>query len=200
MANNCYFCQRKTSERMIYLDDRLEDFDLNAALPLLSKQRREQCLRFSHEQGRKECAAAYLLLCRGLREEYGITVPPVFDYGEHGKPVIAGRPDIHFNLSHCREAVLCVLSDQPVGADVERIGRYKESLARYTMNDEEMAVILQAERPDVAFTQLWTQKEAVLKLQGTGITDNMKDVLHAVSTSLETIVNLEKNYVYTIAR
>ena len=139
---------------MIYINDRLFDFDLDAALEQLSEQRREQALRYRHELGQRTCAAAYLLLCEGLQKEYGITEKPIFEYGEHGKPSIVGRPDIHFSLSHCREAAICVVSDHPVGVDVESIHRYSESLVRYTMNDEEIAEILAADRPDLAFTRL----------------------------------------------
>jgi len=185
---------------MVYLNDDIAHFDLEAALPLLSEQRREQCLRFKHELGRKQCAAAYLLLCEGLRKEYGITELPVFEYGEHGKPAIIGHPDIHFNLSHCREAVLCVVSDHPVGCDVESISRYKESLARYTMNDEEMQQITASAHPDQEFIRLWTMKEAVLKLAGTGITDNMRTVLAESVGQIETVINEEKNYIYAITK
>ncbi len=149
---------------MIYLNDDIASFDVEAALPLLSEQRREQTLKFRYELGRKTCAAAYLLLCEGLQKEYGITERPLFEYGEHGKPFIVGHPDIHFNISHCREAVLCVVSDRPVGVDIESIREYRDSLVRYTMNDAEIARIEQAERPEVAFIRLWTMKEAKLKL------------------------------------
>lgn len=184
---------------MIYLNDNLERFDVEAALPLLSEQRREQALKFRHELGRKTCAAAYMLLCEGLQKEYGITERPLFEYGEHGKPFIVGHPDIHFNISHCREAVLCVVSDRPVGADIESIREYKDSLARYTMNDAEIARIEHSDRPEVAFIRLWTMKEARLKLSGRGITDNMKDTLDGTEEFL-TVVNEKKGYIYSIIR
>lgn len=184
---------------MIYLNDDIAGFDLDAALPLLSDQRREQCLQFRHEQGRRLCAAAYLLLCQGLRREYGITEPPIFEYGEHGKPVIQGHPDICFNMSHCREAALCVLSDTPVGVDIESIREYHDSLAHYTMNDDELVRIAAAPRQDTEFIRLWTMKEAVLKLSGEGIRNDMKTVLHDVPYRLETVVCEAKGYVYTIA-
>ena len=182
---------------MIYLNDDIEHFDWQAALPLLSEQRREQCLRFKHEQGRKTCAAAYLLLCEGLRKEYGIEEPPVFEYGEHGKPSIVGHPEIHFNMSHCKEAAICVLSDNPVGVDIESIRRYSESLARYTMSDAEMGRILQAECPEEEFIRLWTQKEAVLKLSGEGIRNDMKHVLDGLKNA-KSVINVKKSYIYSI--
>ena len=182
---------------MIYLDDDIQGFDLEAALPLLSEQRREQALRFKHEQGRKTCAMAYLLLCRALREEYGLTEKPLFEYGKHGKPAIVGHPDIHFNVSHCREAVVCAVSDRPVGIDVESIREFKDSLVRYTMNDLELQRISQAERPEVAFIRLWTMKEAKLKLTGEGIRNNLKDVLDG-SERFQTVVCEEKGYIYSV--
>lgn len=182
---------------MIYLNDDIEHFDWEAALPLLSEQRREQCLKFKHNQGRKTCAAAYLLLCEGLRQEYGITEPPVFEYGEHGKPTIVGHPEIFFNVSHCKEAAICVLSDKPVGVDIESMRRYSESLARYTMNDEEMAQILQAERPEVEFIRLWTLKEAILKRSGEGISRDMKHVLDGLKDA-KTVINEKKSYIYSV--
>lgn len=187
----------------LYIEDNLEQYtsaDVERLIASLPAQRRATALKFKFEQGRKESALAYLLLCKGLREHYGITAMPDFSIGEHGKPALRDYPHIHFNLSHCKKAVLCVLSDAPVGADVECLGRYNEGVARYCMNEEEMQIISQHPDPGVPFTRLWTQKEAVLKLEGTGITDEIKTVLqHTGGIHLETIEVKEKGYIYSIA-
>ena len=184
---------------MVYIDEHIDDFNLPTALADISAQRREQALRFKHERGQRMCVLAYLLLKKALREEYGITDNPLFEYGDHGKPQIVGHPDIHFNLSHCREAVACVVSRQPVGIDVESVNRYKEALVHHTMNDYEQAQILAADRPDVAFTRLWTMKEARLKLTGEGITTDLKTVLDDRALwRFTTIEQLERNYIYTL--
>lgn len=165
----------------VYITDNLSDItpsELDSAIASLPSWRREQALRFKHEQGRKECAFSYLLLCRALKEQYDLDVQPSFFYGEHGKPVLEGYPHIHFNLSHCKSAIACAVSDAEVGIDIEGVGRYKESLARYSMSDAEMQHIVSASNPDHAFTSLWTQKEAVFKLTGSGINDNIKDLLY----------------------
>lgn len=182
---------------MIYLNDDIAGFDLQAALPLLSDQRREQALKFKHELGRKTCAIAYLLLCEGLRREYGLHEPPLFGYDTHGKPYLVDHPEIHFNLSHCPAGVICALNDRPVGIDIESVREYNDSLARYVMNEREMQEITASEHPDVAFTRLWTMKEAVLKWKGTGLTDGLKDILKGV-TGIKTTVNAPKRYVYSV--
>ena len=183
---------------MLYINDRLQDLDLDEAIAQLSEQRRAQALRFTHDMGQRTCAAAYLLLCEGLQKEYGIVEKPVFSYGPHGKPFIVGHEDIHFSLSHCREAAICIISEKPVGIDIESLRHYSESLLRYTMNAEEQALILQAENPALAFTRLWTMKEAVVKRTGHGIDDNIKDVLTRENMSeLTTVVSPDMRYVYS---
>ena len=171
-------------------------FDLKAALEEISEQRREQALKFKYEQGQRLCVLAYLLLKQALREGYGIIENPVFEYNEHGKPSIVGHPEIFFNLSHCKEAAICVVSDQPVGVDVEGIREYKESLVNYTMNDEEIAQIKSAENPAATFIRLWTMKEATTKLIGTGISNDMKTVIDTLKYKYTTVER--QKYIYTI--
>ena len=118
---------------MVYIDEHIMDFDLEAALQQISEQRREQALRFRHELGQRTSVLAYLLLKKALRETFSFNGNPLFEYGEHGKPAIVGRPDIYFNLSHCREAVACAVSHHPIGIDVESVRSYHESVARYAM-------------------------------------------------------------------
>lgn len=168
----------------IYIKKGIADIsteELEQALAALPEWRREAALRFRHEQGRRECAFSYLLLCRALREntdyDFEREGMPRFECGEHGKPTIAGHPELHFNISHCRHAVAVAVSDSEVGVDVECTGRYRESLASYTMNDAELQLIASAPNPDEAFTTLWTEKEAVFKLVGTGITDDVRNLL-----------------------
>jgi 4'-phosphopantetheinyl transferase len=182
---------------MIYLNDDIDGFDFNAALPLLSEQRREQALNFKHELGRKTCAMAYLLLCEGLQKEYGLTEKPVFTYGEHGKPSIVGHPDIHFNLSHCREGVICAISEQPVGVDIESIREFHDSLVHYTMNEAEQRQIENAPNAAEAFIRFWTMKEAALKLAGTGISNNLKDVI-TDDYDFDVVISPRRTYIYTI--
>lgn len=191
------------SEIFLYLEDNLQLYnatEIERIIATFPRQRREVAMSYKFEQGRKESALAYRLLCQGLQERFQRNEQPTFVIGEHGKPSLLEYPDIHFNLSHCKQAVLCALSRKPVGVDVERIGRYHEDVARYCMNDEEMQQITQASDPEIPFTRLWTQKEAVVKLRGTGLTDSVKEILtHCEGIHLDTVEQIEKGYIYTVA-
>lgn len=183
----------------LYIDDTYQEIDLNAVLPQLSEQRREQVLRFKHEGSRKQCAAAYLLLKRALKEVYGIDENPVFEYDEGGKPTLKGHSEIHFNLSHCAKAVACVVADRPVGIDVEETCRYKDNLARYAMNDEEYNQITRSDNPAVTFTKLWTMKEALLKYTGEGLRRDIKTVLNlSPAYEVEFHTEVYEGYVVTV--
>ena len=181
---------------MIYLSEDIWDFDLEAALKDISDQRRVQALKFKHEQGQRLCVLAYQLLKEGLQKEYGMTDNPIFEYNEHGKPSIVGHPEIYFNLSHCKEAVVCAISDKPVGVDVESHREFSESLINYTMNDEEKAEIRKSHNVAAAFIRLWTMKEATSKLIGTGITHDVKSLIDTKKYKYTTVER--QRYTYTI--
>lgn len=181
---------------IILVSEKIWEFDLEAGLKDISEQRREQALKFKFEQGQRLCVLAYQLLKEGLQKEYGITDNPIFEYNEHGKPSIVGHPEIYFNLSHCKEAAICVISDKPIGVDVESIREFKDSLVNYTMNDEEKAEMASSSNPAATFIRLWTMKEATSKLIGTGITNDVKLLIDTTKYKYNTTE--KESYIYTI--
>lgn len=172
-------------------------------LPLVSDQRRQQALAYKHLFGQFCCLKSYELLMQ-LLVSSGFWTPdtgfPTFFYNEHGAPCLEHGPC--FSISHCKHGIAVAVSEKPIGIDIEHIRTAKPELVARTMNEKEQNVICSAPSPDVAFTRLWTQKEAVLKMQGTGILsiDGMKNTLVAIEhIDLQTKVNIEKQYAYTLA-
>lgn len=165
----------------------INEEQLTKALNELPEWRREKTLRYRFVQGRKESTFAYLLLCEMLNDYYSIKEPPVFTYNEHGKPSLKDHSDVYFSISHCKDAVACAVDSKPIGIDIELLGRYSEQVARYCMSDSEMQTILSAEDADMAFTRLWTMKEAYLKLTGEGVSSDMGEVLNKAKMEKVTI-------------
>lgn len=189
----------------VYIEDNIDNIgeeDVAQLIATLPEWRKKVALRYKFLAGRRESALAYDLLCRALHEQYSITTPPHFLIGEHGKPTLAEHPHIHFSLSHCQNAVLCAIADAPIGADIERFRPVKDTLMRYTMNEEEIEQIHSSHNPELAFTQLWTAKEAVVKLSGEGLHSEMPGILTNIEEQniiVQSIVNEEKAYAYSIA-
>ncbi len=134
----------------LYIDKHIDLIDIDEAMGRLSEQRREVVAKITHEGVKRQSIAAYLLLRDALREEYGITEPPIFDYEEGGKPVLRDCPNIHFNISHCKNAVACAVSDRPVGVDIETIRTFRESLGRKVLNEEEYETVIKADEENAA--------------------------------------------------
>lgn len=191
---------------MFYINDHIADLSEEQIMRLidsLPEWRKEQALRYRQLQGRKECAIGYIELLRGLRQCFGIHEMPTFAYNEHGKPYLPSHPDIHFSISHCKEAVGCFLSKRPCGLDIERIRTAKPDLVRHTMSPQESEKIFTSLFPDIVFTRLWTQKEAVLKFKGTGLVDDLHSVLNPDNLhgiEIQTTENPYMGYIFTIAK
>lgn len=185
---------------MLCINENLRDFDLDVALASISEQRREQALRFKHEQGRRECVAAYLLLKDALSKEFGIDGNPEFEYDVGGKPRLKGHHGIFFNLSHCREAAVCVVGIAPVGVDIETVRPFKDALARHVLSPEEYSFVAASFNPAVEFIRLWTQKEAVLKYTGEGIRSDLKNTLTNLSEDIDIQTVVTDRYVYSVCR
>ena len=166
---------------MLYVDDHIQCLDVAQALQAVGEQRRRYALRYRRELDRRLCLAAYVLLQRALHDEYGIDHVPPFIFGPHGKPMLEGYPHIHFNLSHCRHAAVCAVSDRPIGVDVESIESYDEALVAGTMSADEQRLIALSDDAPATFIKLWTMKESLLKLTGRGITQNVALVLDDAS-------------------
>lgn len=178
--------------------------ELNRDLLLLPAWRREKVLSYRFLIDRVLCAKAYLLLTEALRSSYGIDCSPAFDYGRNGKPLLRDYPEIHFNLSHCRRGVLCVVADEPVGCDIEEIGdSIDPDLCKACHSESEIAAILSSEDPCAAFTALWTRKEAFLKLTGEGVSNRMPSLFPGDALSgirFETVVRRDRGFVYSISK
>ena len=122
---------------------------------------------------------------------------PRWRYNEYGKPYLEQGP--YFSISHCKQAILVAISDREIGVDIESIRRADESLVRRTMNEAEQARIADSPDPQRAFITLWTRKEAVLKMRGTGILDDLHRVLDRQDYQLQTIDLPNTPYIYSIA-
>ena len=145
-------------------------------LPLVSAQRREQALRFTHLFGRYCCLKSYEMLQQLLASApYPLHSTPTFLYNEYGAPSIKNGP--YFSISHCKSGIAVAVSKQPIGIDIETVRPLKVDFVKKTMNPLEQEVIFSDTQPDWAFTRLWTRKEAFLKMKGTGIINDLHAAL-----------------------
>lgn len=90
---------------------------------------------------------------------------------EKGKPYV--NEDIFFSVSHSGGYFVCLVSDRPVGVDIqkERYADMKKISRRY-FTHEECTYADEAGRD--GFFLLWTRKEAYCKYTGRGLEEILK--------------------------
>lgn len=185
---------------MLYINDHIDTLDWEAHLCELPEARREKCLRFKHDAGRRQCVAVWLLLREALQKEFGLKDVPEVALATHGKPYFPNFPDVHFSLSHCVAGVACAVDTRPVGVDIERVRPFNDDLAAYVFNEHELELVRHAPDPALSFTVLWTQKESLLKLTGEGLRNDMKNILKEAKCHFHTVIASDSNYVCTTAQ
>lgn len=140
-----------------------------AACELVSDGRREKAARLRFEKDKRLSVGAELLLRHALRpagvEELS------FAYGEYEKPYLPER-DLHFNLSHSGEWVLCAVGGCELGCDIERLAPVNLKIARRFFSPVEYEDIAAAPTPQEQqerFFRYWTLKESFMKATGLGL-------------------------------
>lgn len=142
------------------------------ALSLVPEYRQEKALRFKFLKGQVQSLGVGLLLKKACAD-FGIAGADAhIAYGENEKPLFAEFPDVHFNLSHSAERVMCCISTSEVGCDVEQIKGDRGRLAERFFKPSETAWIQHFATEELrsrAFYRLWTLKECYMKVTGLGL-------------------------------
>lgn len=156
--------------------DMITEKNIDMYLAMLPELRRKKALNYRFLSGKVTCIIAYLLFLYGYRNEYGYKDTPDFDTKENGKPYLINHPDIHFNISHCSKAVVCAFSKNEIGIDIETSRKTTPALIKKVCSDEEIYEINNSSNPELSFCKIWTEKEAISKLSGEGISSDLKKI------------------------
>jgi 4'-phosphopantetheinyl transferase len=90
----------------------------------------------------------------------------------YGKPFLEGHSGIHFNISHAAGAIVCAVSERPVGIDMERKRKINFRIMNRFFTENERAFVLTAHNDqDERFTHIWTMKESYVKYTGKGFAE-----------------------------
>lgn len=133
----------------------------------------EKYTRYKREEDARQELVCGIL----LRKYLGVWKTGQVGYGKDGKPFLLER-QWKYNLSHSGVWVALGISDAEIGVDIERIRRYHSATARKLFTEEEQVMLEQVESEEARnalFTRLWTEWEAVLKLEGSGFAGGWRE-------------------------
>lgn len=146
----------------------------------LSPEEKSRAERFKFELHRNRFIASHGFMRKVLARYLNIEADKIeYLNGEKGKPCLADSSyynlnGLQFNLSHTQDlAILAVTKNAALGIDIEYNNRktdWKGICKRFFTVPEQQALFsLAEEQQEIAFFDLWTRKEAYMKVLGTGL-------------------------------
>lgn len=108
-------------------------------------------------------------------------------YNENGKPYFKNSK-IYFSISHSSEYVACIVSDNEIGIDIQKIRRIPDNL-NIVFNEDEL------ELSSFELLKLWTKKEAIIKARGLNMQHMKKINIEDYNLTTEIF---DKNYIISI--
>jgi 4'-phosphopantetheinyl transferase len=151
---------------------------------ILSMDERRRAARFRFERDRNRFVASHVFLRRVLAS-YADANPAGLEFTVSGcgKPALTAYDDLHFNLSHAGDLAVCAVARSPVGIDIETVRPIadRDAMASryFTERERETVETLPPDRQSLAFLEIWTRKEAVLKGEGIGLAGLSNEELSA---------------------
>ncbi len=144
-------------------------------LPQLSADRQQRIAALRRSEDKLTSFFAELLITAQLAERLGMQRSEVlYCRNDYGKPVIANIDDLQFSVSHSEGMIAFAESDRPIGIDIQHISTEPRSYAMRFFTEDEQRYIANSPEPHIAFFEVWTAKEAYVKLLGTGLSTPLR--------------------------
>lgn len=118
-------------------------------------------------------------ICRKAVSEFCPVDPNEIEFiiSEHGKPY-ANNLNVHFNISHSGDLIVCAVSDKEIGIDIEKIRKINPDVSKRFACKNELDYIKTHQN---GLFEIWTLKEAYFKCTGTGLGADIKNVSFEIS-------------------
>lgn len=146
---------------------------MNNFLPKFSTEFQDKIIRYRRWQDAQLSLLGRGLLVKGMEKINCSFTESDLKYNTFNKPYFDSI-NVSFNISHSGEVVLCVLSIEDVGIDIEEIKPIKILDFKSQMTGNEWVLVNESENSKRSFYNYWTQKEAVIKAHGKGLSIPLK--------------------------
>lgn len=139
---------------------------------ILSPNKRMKLNRFLHKSDAYRGLLGDIFIRNYLWEKFSIRNDRIeYNLTKYGKPVINLGFPFSFNISHSGDWVICIIDDQDVGVDIEKIEKIDLDIAKrfYSPNEYEDLMLQPESQRNRYFFDLWTLKESYIKCIGRGL-------------------------------
>ena len=132
--------------------------------------RKAKADRLRKRPAKRLSIAAGELVRNAISKEFNIDAKDIrFRTEKSGKPYVE-NVKVEFSISHSGNIAVCAISDKPVGIDIELVKDVNINAAkRLFTTDEQNYVFEKWAFAKQRFFEVWTRKEAYVKMLGKGI-------------------------------
>lgn len=144
----------------------------SAFIERVSDERKVRISRFLRQADADRSLLSELLILHGAKQLFGLSGHLELATNQYGKPYFPTCPDVHFNVTHAHEWVLCAWDLAPVGVDIEPFRTVDCSIAERFFTEAECRLLddtVDEYAKQRLFFQLWTLKECYVKKLGRGL-------------------------------
>ncbi|ADU21413.1 4'-phosphopantetheinyl transferase family protein [Ruminococcus albus] len=152
----------------------ITDAQLEKLESILPPYRVKYAERYRKREDRVNSMVAFAMLAYLLKTCYHTQLPQTEHRNAYGKPLLDAP--LQMSISHCSCAVCCAVASGEVGVDVQELVTDCSGIAELVLSGSQYETYCASDAPERCFTEFWTQKEAYLKLQGTGLTDDLSQI------------------------
>jgi 4'-phosphopantetheinyl transferase len=160
---------------------------LNTHLNRFPDTFQDKIKKFRRWQDAQLCLLGRLLVEAGIKKLTGRReIWKDIIYNKYGKPYLNDNL-LYFNISHSDKIVVCALHGSEIGIDIERqTNGIEPAEFKQQMTDDEWMKIVSSPNRFFAFYKYWTEKEAVIKKTGKGLSIPLNSfVINNNSTQIE---------------
>lgn len=152
--------------------DHIRNETYRALFHTLSPDRQDYVSKFRRASDYQRSVLGDAMVYRILRDKLGLDPMNIeIVRNAYGKPFLKDHDNLHFNVSHSGHWIVCAVSHEPVGIDVEKIEAIDMDIAKRYFHKTEFNSLLSCD-PSVRlsrFFDLWTLKESYIKAVGKGL-------------------------------
>ena len=155
-----------------YLNNSILDSEMEYIKKTIPKKY-ESSLSYKSKEARNLSLLSKIMICNNLN----ISEDDI-KFNKLKKPYIENGP--YFNVSHSKDLVVFVKSDNQIGIDIEYVNKKNLSIINYAFNNKEQDYILNASdnlTNAERLTKYWTIKESVFKASGSDKYIEPKDII-----------------------
>lgn len=185
--------------RLYMFDDfeNLKKHNLQNYVNIMPVERIKKYNQYSNDKNKLNCLASYLLLWLALKQNSLIKNPPSFTYGSNKKPYIKENNSVFFNISHTNGCVICAISNNEIGVDIEKIRPINLNISKKICTPSEQKLFDKSSNKANFLLKIWTKKESYIKMKSGNI---FSDYSKIDTTALSNIYCFKhKNFIISLS-